>query len=98
MARRDANRYLMKKLRLLEYWDEIGAYNCYLCQQEFAADDVIHVEHVMPRALGGTDDRANLLPAHAACNLRKHDADPWEYLPVVLAERGIDFFKATGGR
>jgi len=98
MARRGADRYLIKKLRLVEYWDEIGAYNCYLCQREFAEDDVIHVEHVMPRALGGSDDRENLLPAHAECNLRKSDADPLEYLPVVLAERGIDFYKAIGGR
>jgi hypothetical protein len=98
VARRDANRKLIKRLRLLEYWDEIGVYNCYLCQREFAEDDVIHVEHVMPRALGGTDDRENLLPAHAECNWRKRDADPWEYLPVVLSERGIDFVKAIGGR
>jgi len=97
VARRNADRYLIKKLRLAEYWDEIGAYTCYLCQQEFTENDVIHVEHIMPRALGGSDDRENLLPAHAACNLRKHDADPLEYLPVVLAERGIDFYKAIGG-
>jgi 5-methylcytosine-specific restriction endonuclease McrA len=95
-ARKDANRRLIQRLRLLDYWDEIGVYNCYLCQQEFSDDDEIHVEHVMPRALGGSDDRENLLPAHAACNLRKHDADPWEYLPVVLAERGIDFDRAMG--
>jgi hypothetical protein len=52
----------------------------------------------MPKALGGSNDRENLLPAHAACNLRKSDADPWEYLPVVLAARGIDFYKTIGGR
>jgi len=95
-ARRDANRKLIKRLRLAEYWDEIGAYSCYLCLRDFTENDVIHIEHVVPRALGGSDDRANLLPAHAECNWRKRDADPWEYLPVVLAERGIDFDRAMG--
>ncbi|MGA5434803.1 HNH endonuclease [Streptomyces cellulosae] len=98
MARKDADRRLIKRLRLVEYWDEIGAYTCHLCQRDFAEDDEIHIEHIMPKALGGSDDRENLLPAHAECNMRKSDADPLEYLPVVLAARGIDFFKAIGGR
>ncbi|WP_425936646.1 HNH endonuclease [Streptomyces albogriseolus] len=96
-ARKEADRKLIKRLRLVEYWDEIGAYTCHLCQRDFAEDDEIHIEHIMPKALGGSDDRENLLPAHAECNMRKRDADPLEYLPAVLAERGIDFFKAIGG-
>jgi 5-methylcytosine-specific restriction endonuclease McrA len=29
------------------------------------------VEHVVPRSVGGTDDLANLRPAHLACNVRR---------------------------
>ena len=29
------------------------------------------VEHVVPRSAGGTDDLANLRPAHLSCNVRR---------------------------
>jgi len=31
-----------------------------------------HVDHIVPRALGGSDDLKNLIAACRACNLRKH--------------------------
>lgn len=45
--------------------------DCYLCGE--ALSGIIHVEHVIPLARGGAHCQANLLPAHKACNLRKHD-------------------------
>jgi len=34
---------------------------------------LLHVDHVIPRAEGGTDDPANLIASCAACNLGKSD-------------------------
>lgn len=32
----------------------------------------LHLDHVLPLALGGPDTLSNVKPAHAECNLRKH--------------------------
>lgn len=40
---------------------------CYLCGQ-YGADTA---DHVIPKALGGTDDLDNLRASHVACNSRK---------------------------
>lgn len=40
---------------------------CHLCQQP-GADTV---DHITPRAHGGTHDPRNLAPAHRSCNSRK---------------------------
>ena len=34
----------------------------------------IHVDHIVPRSQGGTDDLDNLQAVHAACNVRKRGA------------------------
>lgn len=36
---------------------------------------LIHVDHVVPRSKGGTDDPSNLVTACAACNLSKYNKD-----------------------
>ena len=45
-----------------------------------------HVDHIVPRSHGGTDDDSNLQISHARCNLLKHDdAQPSsEYARAVL--------------
>lgn len=35
---------------------------------------LIHVDHVIPRSQGGTDDPSNLVTACRRCNLAKYDA------------------------
>lgn len=44
---------------------------CYLCHQSPDSDDPLEVEHVKPRAAGGTDDLGNLRLAHRSCNRTK---------------------------
>jgi 5-methylcytosine-specific restriction endonuclease McrA len=40
---------------------------CYLCHSFVSFDD-FHIDHVIPLAIGGTNDLSNLLPAHRICN------------------------------
>ena len=50
---------------------------CYICGK-VGADSV---DHVVPKAKGGTDDPSNLRPAHMhPCNRAKSDRD---YAPIV---------------
>lgn len=57
----------------------IDAYGivCHLCGLPCRRDvGYLHplfmtVDHVLPRSLGGTDDLANLRPAHRRCNLQR---------------------------
>lgn len=66
--------------RALPLWEERGTYACVYCDAPFE-----HVDHAHPRALGGTDDPTNLVPACAECNLSKNDMP----LPVWLAYIGV---------
>ena len=44
---------------------------CYICDQGQDAHDPWEVEHVKPRALGGSDELDNLALAHRSCNRAK---------------------------
>lgn len=49
-------------------------WHCGICGQRIwkgIALHRIHVDHIIPRSKGGTDDLENLQPAHDRCNLRK---------------------------
>lgn len=43
---------------------------CYLCGKYVLYKDM-HVDHIVPVVLGGTNALSNLAPTHKACNLRK---------------------------
>jgi 5-methylcytosine-specific restriction endonuclease McrA len=45
----------------------------YLCGQPARPGDPLVADHVIARARGGSDERANLRAAHASCNARKSD-------------------------
>jgi 5-methylcytosine-specific restriction endonuclease McrA len=51
---------------------------CHLCGQPFddPADPPV-LDHVQPRARGGSHDESNLLPAHRSCNGRKGAGIRW---------------------
>jgi 5-methylcytosine-specific restriction endonuclease McrA len=44
---------------------------CHLCGLPFTAADQPVADHLVARAHGGSDQLANLAPAHASCNLRR---------------------------
>jgi 5-methylcytosine-specific restriction endonuclease McrA len=39
----------------------------------------VTLDHVIPKAKGGTTDRANLVPACAGCNVSKNHCDVWAW-------------------
>lgn len=53
---------------------------CWLCGEPIRPGQAWHVDHVVARKAGGTDDVRNLRPAHASCNLRRgaKPAVSWE--------------------
>lgn len=57
-----------------------SAGRCHYCDGVLHLDGVWHVEHMLPRALGGGDDASNLVAACSGCNLRKRDLTALEFL------------------
>lgn len=53
---------------------------CHYCSAPLQLDGVWHVEHMLPRALGGRDAAANLVAACAPCNLAKRDLTAVEFI------------------
>lgn len=49
---------------------ERDGYVCQLCGNEVEPEDV-HIDHIFPRSLGGSDSLKNLQVTHSVCNLRK---------------------------
>jgi len=57
---------------IINAWDGCCAY-CG-CQPE-----KVTLDHVVPKARGGTTERANLVPACAGCNGSKNHSDVWTW-------------------
>ena len=45
--------------------------SCYICRQGQDPHDPCEVEHVRPKAMGGSDELENLALAHRSCNRAK---------------------------
>lgn len=58
---------------------------CHYCRTTLTLDGTWHVEHMLPSALGGTDDPSNLVAACAPCNLRKRDRTAIEFIALQAA-------------
>jgi hypothetical protein len=65
--------------RRQEVWQRGGG-NCFYCGCQLDFRGKWHVEHQMPRALGGDDRAINLVPACVRCNLTKRDRSAIEFL------------------
>ncbi|CAM3884849.1 HNH endonuclease signature motif containing protein [Roseateles saccharophilus] len=53
---------------------------CAYCGTPLRIDGAWHVEHQLPRALGGTDEALNLVAACERCNLQKSDRTAIEFM------------------
>lgn len=66
---------------------------CYICGFGLLVEEIA-VDHVIPRAKGGTNDPWNLMPVHKSCNSKKRDRLDYPivlpHLVAELAHIGID--------
>lgn len=53
---------------------------CHYCNSVLVLDGAWHVEHMLPRALGGGDEIGNLVAACVPCNLAKRDRTAIEFV------------------
>ena len=53
---------------------------CHYCARPLQLDGSWHVEHMLPRALGGADEISNLVAACAPCNLSKGNRTALEFV------------------
>lgn len=64
----------MSKARRLRVWDAYKGV-CHLCGMAIKTGDAWHVEHIVALACGGTDEDANMAPAHIDCHAPKTKDD-----------------------
>lgn len=64
---------------------ELSNGRCHYCRTPLTLDGTWHVEHMLPTALGGTDDPSNLVAACAPCNLKKRDRTAIEFIALQAA-------------
>lgn len=62
----EARKGFSTKQRALVFSDNGG--KCHLCGAPIQAGQSWDIDHVLPLALGGTNDAANLRPAHTKCH------------------------------
>jgi hypothetical protein len=73
----DAPRHVSRRRREIF---ERSEGRCHYCSAVLTLDGKWHVEHQLPRALGGGDDALNLVAACVRCNLEKSDRTALEYI------------------
>ena len=59
--------------------------HCHYCNTPLSLFGPWHVEHQLPRALGGGDDTLNLVAACVRCNLSKSDSTAIEFVTRKVA-------------
>jgi 5-methylcytosine-specific restriction endonuclease McrA len=84
---RNRHQKLKRDRKLQAYWASRGIdpHSCIYC-----GGPAEELEHVFPRALGGTDDLSNLAPTCAPCNHGiggKHDLHPVTWLQAAHPDR-----------
>lgn len=65
--------------RRREIFERTGG-RCFYCSEALQLKGGWHVEHQLPRALGGGDDALNLVAACTRCNLAKSDRSAIEFV------------------
>lgn len=73
--------------RRRQIFDKCGG-RCHYCQAQLELAGQWHIEHALPRALGGMDEVSNLFAACVACNLAKRDRTALEFVARKEIEHG----------
>lgn len=60
---------------------------CHYCATVLTLDGKWHIEHKMPKALGGSNERTNLVASCVPCNLAKRDTTDVEFKEKLLKEK-----------
>lgn len=61
--------------RLNQFKDENGNLHCIYCNRPIVNDEMLHIEHFIPIAKGGTNSIDNIIPTCRYCNRSKADED-----------------------
>lgn len=69
---------------------------CHYCRAPLQLAGPWHIEHMLPRALGGADEIRNLVAACAPCNLAKSDRTAIEFVVMRHADYGVAAGPARG--
>lgn len=59
---------------------------CHYCAAPLLLDGVWHIEHMLPRAIGGRDEICNLVAACRKCNLAKSDRTALEFIASSIID------------
>jgi RNA-directed DNA polymerase len=57
---------------------------CALCHKLFYPDDVVEVDHILPRSKGGKDEYKNLQLLHKHCHVKKTRSDKTSQIDVLV--------------
>ena len=61
-------------------------FSCVYCGVNSESGDTLHIDHVIPKSIGGPDNVSNLVTACEKCNLEKHAM----IMPDIVADRILD--------
>lgn len=63
---------------------------CHYCRTPLRLEGGWHIEHMLPRALGGLDEIGNLFAACGPCNFAKRDRTALEFFAALALEQPKD--------
>ena len=55
---------------------------CNLCGRNLSEANEVHIDHIIPKSIGGADTEENLQAVCGPCNLRKGNTPPLQWSPV----------------
>lgn len=74
-----------RKIKLLERDDN----KCVYCLKNIN-EESFYIDHIIPRANGGTNYKNNLISACHSCNTKKSDQDIWDFLKETYRQGLLD--------
>ena len=60
---------------------------CVICNRPIKQGEKTHLDHILPRSLGGEDVEFNLRVAHAQCNMMRHNWADDAQIPLMMGKR-----------
>jgi 5-methylcytosine-specific restriction endonuclease McrA len=70
-------RHLRKRNEILDYLKKMQRGKCAYCRENITGTP--HIDHIMPKALGGSNELSNLQLTCATCNFSKNAKHPIEF-------------------